>query len=165
MKILGIDPGLAILGWSVVDVSGPAPRLLDYGCIRTAEKQPLTKRLTQIFSDLNALIEEFEPVEMAIETLFFLKNAKALAQVGHTRGIILLAAGHAKIDVFEYAPRQVKMALTGFGGADKKQMQAMVQRVLSLKSLPTPDDAADAVAIALCHGQYARSAARSVVTV
>jgi crossover junction endodeoxyribonuclease RuvC len=102
---------------------------------------------------------------VAIETLFFVKNAKTLAQVGHVRGVVLLAAGQAKADVFEYAPRQIKMALTGYGNAEKHQMQTMVQRMLNLKSLPTPDDAADAVAIALCHSQYAHALGKSAVTV
>lgn len=160
MKILGVDPGLAILGWSVLD----APSV-HYGCLRTPAHEPLTKRLIQIYSELTALIATHKPDVLALETLFFVKNAKTLAQVGHTRGVILLAAGQAGLDVFEYAPRQIKMALTGFGAADKTQMQKMLQRLLNLASIPTPDDAADAVAVALCHAQYSPTLKRSAVTV
>ena len=165
MKILGVDPGLAILGWSVIDVSPVGARCLAFGALETRAHIPLTKRLTQIYDGLNALLESHAPQALALETLFFAKNAKTLAQVGHTRGVILLAAGQAGLEIFEYAPRQIKMALTGYGGADKKQMQSMVQRMLQLKEIPTPDDAADAVAVALCHAQYSHSMGKSAVTV
>ena len=102
---------------------------------------------------------------MALETLYFIKNAKTLAQVGHTRGIILLASGQCQASVHEYAPRQIKLALTGFGGADKRQMQLSVQRMLNLSEVPKPDDAADAVAVALCHHQYAQRLGKAAVTV
>ena len=165
MRILGIDPGMAILGWSVIDNVRPQPKLAAYGCLTTAAHQPLTRRLTQIYAELNELVERYQPTTVAIETLFFVKNAKTLAQVGHTRGVILLVAGQAKLEVFEYAPRQIKMALTGFGGAEKIQIQRMVQRLLGLESIPRPDDAADAVAVALCHSQYAQPLGKSAVTV
>lgn len=165
MKIMGIDPGLAILGWSVIGHDSGRPQRIDYGCIRTESNQTLARRLNLIFEDLNALMDRHKPDELALETLFFAKNAKTLAQVGHTRGVILLAAGRRRLPIAEYAPRQIKIALTGFGGADKKQMQSVVQRMLHLPSIPKPDDAADAVAVALCHMQYARSGLRSSVTV
>ncbi len=165
MRILGIDPGVAILGWSVLDRSGGETTLRSYGCIRTDAGQTLTSRLTQIFDDLQTLIQRHEPEELAVEALLFAKNAKALAQVGHARGVILLAAGRAKMPVFEYAPSQVKLALTGSGAADKKQMQTMVQRILHLDNIPEPDDAADAVAIALCHSQFAQALGGMRVTV
>ena len=110
-------------------------------------------------------MDRHRPDVLAIETLFFMKNAKTLVQVGHTRGVILLSAGRREIDVFEYAPRQVKMALTGSGAADKKQMQLVVQRTLGLDAVPRPDDAADAVAVALCHLQYARPLGAAASTV
>ncbi len=138
---------------------------MSYGCIRTEAGQTLTSRLIQIFEDLQTLLLRHKPEVLAIESLLFAKNAKALAQVGHARGVILLAAGRAGIPVFEYAPKQVKMALTGFGGADKKQMQSMVQRVLSLDHVPAPDDAADAVAVALCHTQFSQTLGSMTVTV
>lgn len=165
MRILGIDPGVAILGWSILDRSKGETSLRSYGCIRTEAGQPLTHRLVQIFDDLQTLIERHRPGAMAIEALIYAKNAKALAQVGHTRGVILLAAGRAGLSVSEYAPSQVKMALTGSGAADKRQMQKMVQRLLELDHLPTPDDAADAVAVALCHAQYAHALGGMKVTV
>lgn len=164
MKILGIDPGLAILGWSVLDVSGGRPRRVHYGSIRTAAGLSLTRRLLQVHADLTRIVAEHRPAVVALETLFFAKNVKTLAQVGHTRGVILLVAGQAGLEVFEYAPRQVKSALTGFGGADKKQMQETVRRTLGLPSLPTPDDAADAVAVALCHSQFASFGRRLAAT-
>ena len=165
MRILGIDPGLARLGWSVLEVKSGKPARINYGCIETPAHRPLNERLAQIYDDLIELANHHQPNEMAIETLFFAKNAKTLAQVGHVRGVILLLAGQRKWDVFEYAPRQIKLALTGFGGADKKQMQLVVQRLLNLPSIPHPDDAADAVAVALCHNQYAHPLGRSAVTV
>lgn len=165
MRILGIDPGLALLGWSVVDVSPQGLGLVQFGCLETLAHQPLTKRLTQIYDQLTTLVQEHKPAAFAIETLFFVKNAKTLAQVGHARGVILLVAGQSNAEVFEYAPRQIKMALTGFGGAEKRQMQTMVQRMLNLKEIPKPDDAADAVAVALCHAQYAQSMGKSAATV
>lgn len=165
MRVLGIDPGVAILGWSIVDRSAGESTLLSYGCIRTEAGQPLTRRLIQIFDDLQTLLARHEPTVLAIESLLFAKSAKALAHVGHTRGVILLAAGRAGIPVFEYAPSQIKMALTGFGGAGKKQMQLMVQRVLGLPSVPEPDDAADAVAVALCHSQFNQAMGGMTVTV
>lgn len=165
MRILGIDPGMAILGWGVVEHTPSRSALVECGTIQTAAHQPLTKRLEKIYLDLQNLFERHRPAAVAIETLFFVKNAKTLAQVGHTRGVILLAAGQANVEVFEYAPRQIKMALTGFGGAEKRQMQIMVQRLLGLNDIPKPDDAADAVAVALCHTQYAQSMGKSAMTV
>ena len=165
MRILGIDPGVAILGWSVVDRSSGDTALLSYGCIRTEAGQSLTSRLKQIFDDLHTLISRHRPENVAIESLLFAKNARALAHVGHTRGVILLAVGQAGLPVFEYAPRQIKLALTGSGAADKRQMQSMVQRVLGLDAAPQPDDAADAVAVALCHAQYAHALGGMKVTV
>lgn len=165
MRVIGIDPGLALLGWSVVDVSPRRVDLVRFGCLETPAHQPLTRRLKLMYDQLTSLFNEHSPQALAIETLFFQKNAKTLAQVGHTRGVILLTAGQSGIDVFEYAPRQIKMALTGFGGAEKRQIQAMVQRMLNLKEIPKPDDAADAVAVALCHCQYAQSMGKSAVTV
>ena len=133
--------------------------------METPAHRPLTERLAAIYEGLTDLFQTHKPHALAIETLFFVKNAKTLAQVGHARGVILLAAGQAGASVFEYAPRQIKMALTGFGGAEKRQMQSMVQRMLNLKAIPRPDDAADAVAVALCHAQYAQTMGKSAVTV
>ena len=165
MRVLGIDPGVAILGWSVIELNGSATSLIDYGCVRTAAHVALTKRLCDVHEQLSGLFERHKPSQVAIETLFFVKNAKTLAQVGHARGVVLLVAGQQNAEVFEYAPRQIKMALTGYGAAEKFQIQAMVQRLLKLKEIPQPDDAADAVAVALCHAQYAHTLGKSAVTV
>ncbi len=165
MKILGIDPGMARLGWSVLDAAVKNKPVIRFGCIETPSTDPLTARLSSIYNQLTELVDEHQPTMLAIETLFFVKNAKTLAQVGHVRGVILLLAGQKKLSVAEYAPKQIKMALTGFGGADKRQMQLMVQRMLGLVEIPKPDDAADAVAVALCHLQYAPALGRSMATV
>jgi crossover junction endodeoxyribonuclease RuvC len=165
MRTLGIDPGMALLGWSIVDSKSSQPTLVDYGVLKTQAGESFTKRLTTIYSNLQKLIESFAPNVLAIETLYFVKNAKTLAQVGHVRGIILLAAGQANLEVYEYSPKQVKLALTGYGGAEKHQMQKMVQRLFGIDHIPQPDDAADAVAIALCHTQFIPSNRKPMVTV
>jgi crossover junction endodeoxyribonuclease RuvC len=160
---MGIDPGLARLGWGFIEPTvQPQVR---FGCIETEAGGTLSERLMIVYDELEKLFETHRPDVLAIETLFFAKNAKALAQVGHARGVILLVAARFKVRVFEYAPKQIKLALTGFGGAEKPQMQAMVKRLLNLSSMPTPDDAADAVAVALCHAQYSQSLGKSAVTV
>jgi crossover junction endodeoxyribonuclease RuvC len=156
---------VAILGWSILDREAGETTLRSYGCIRTEAGQTLTARLGQIFDDLQTLIERHRPEAVAIEALLFAKNARALAHVGHTRGVILMSVGRAGLPVFEYAPRQVKLAVTGSGAADKRQMQSMIQRILSLEVLPEPDDAADAVAVALCHAHYAQALGGMKVTV
>ncbi|MFN0117921.1 MAG: crossover junction endodeoxyribonuclease RuvC [Elusimicrobiota bacterium] len=156
MKVLGIDPGIAILGWSILEKNGNRIQCLDFGVLESAAHTPLTERLCIIYNDLKELLEEHRPDVIALETLFFVKNAKTLALVGHARGVILLLAGQYKCEVQEYAPKQIKMALTGSGAAEKRQMQLMVQRMLNLKSIPQPDDAADAVAVGLCHLQFSR---------
>jgi crossover junction endodeoxyribonuclease RuvC len=165
MRVLGIDPGMARLGWSVLENSAGRPEVAQFGCLETPSQHTLTQRLVSLHDELEALIVKWKPTHLALETLFFVKNAKTLAQVGHVRGVILLLAGQHHLEVSEYAPRQIKMALTGFGGADKKQMQLMVQRLLKLASIPTPDDAADAVAVALTHMQFSPKLSRSAVTV
>ena len=165
MRVLGIDPGLAILGWSVIDVDGASVSLVEFGCVRTPAHTALTKRLCDVHEQLSSLFDAAQTVAPGAGNTFFVKNAKTLAQVGHARGVILLVAGQYDVDVFEYAPRQIKMALTGYGAAEKFQMQKMVQRLLNLEEIPQPDDAADAVAVALCHAQYAQSMGKTTVTV
>jgi crossover junction endodeoxyribonuclease RuvC len=165
MKVLAIDPGLAILGWSLIHLREGGRHDVQFGTIETPAHLPLTKRLTLLYDELTDLCETEKPDHLAIETLFFAKNAKTLAQVGHARGIVLLIAGQFKMDVFEYAPRQIKLALTGYGAADKKQMQERIKLLLGLKEIPKPDDAADAVAVGLCHLQYAQVLGKSAVTV
>jgi crossover junction endodeoxyribonuclease RuvC len=152
MVVLGIDPGLATLGWGLVcETSSQTYRAIRHGCILTPASEPMTRRLSQIARELRALVAETRPQVAAVEELYFAKDSRTAASVGHARGVILHTLDDMGLAVHEYNPRQVKMALTGYGAADKSQMQNMVQRLLTLRELPRPDDAADALAIALCH--------------
>ncbi|MBI3983681.1 crossover junction endodeoxyribonuclease RuvC [Candidatus Microgenomates bacterium] len=151
MRVLGIDPGTAITGYGLVDSSKGGIQFVAGGVIRTAGKQLLAPRLLEIFNGTTQLIAEYQPDQMAIEILYFAKNVTTGMAVSHARGVVLLAAAQAGLPVAEYTPSQVKQALTGYGKADKKQMQAMAQRLLKLSDLPKPDDAADALAVAICH--------------
>jgi crossover junction endodeoxyribonuclease RuvC len=152
MIVLGVDPGLSMTGWGAVRASTrDSISLLAYGCIKTKPSETLTERLKTIHLTLKGLIEEHHPDEMAIEELFFAKEARTVASVGQARGAILIAAAMTNLPVHEYNPRRIKLALTGYGSADKSQMQKMVQAFLRLKEIPRPDDAADALAMAICH--------------
>ena len=157
MRILGIDPGVATIGFGLVEVERARSRLLRYGVITTPAGLPLSTRLYQISQDMNQLIEQFRPDEMAVEELFFSKNITTGIAVAHGRGVILLEAERSGVPVFEYTPMQVKQAVAGYGGADKRQVMLMTQRLLKMKEIPRPDDAADALAIAICHGRSATS--------
>ena len=152
--VLGIDPGTATTGYGLVaqDTRGDY-RLLACGVFRTAAHEPMHLRLKEIFTDMSSLIREFAPDEVAVEKLFFGKNVTNAISVGQARGAVLLAAALADLPVVEYTPAEVKQAISGYGNADKRQMQEMVQRTLDLPEAPQPDDAADGVAIALCHLQ------------
>lgn len=156
MIILGVDPGTATTGYGLIRKEGQRHSLVKYGCILTPAKTPLEERLDVIFDELGALIEEFEPEQMAVEELFFANNTKTAIAVGQARGVILLAGKKKNVPVHEYTPLEVKMALTGYGRADKNQIQQMVKALLRLKEIPKPDDAADALAIAICHAQSYR---------
>ena len=160
MRILGIDPGVAIVGFGVLDCAGATQKMVQYGAINTPAGMPLAARLTLIESDLQQLIEQFHPDEMAIEELFFTKNITTGIAVAHGRGVILLAAEKLGVPVFEYTPMQVKQAVVGYGLAEKKQVMDMTRRLLKLKAIPRPDDAADALAIAICHARSATSLLR-----
>ncbi|MDR2426297.1 MAG: crossover junction endodeoxyribonuclease RuvC [Endomicrobium sp.] len=152
MIVLGIDPGLSLTGWGVISALSRDKIIpLQYGCIRTKPSETLSERLQNINIELQMLINTYKPEVAAIEELFFLKEAKSVAAVGQSRGAIVLTVSLNKIKLFEYNPRHVKMALTGYGSADKSQMQHMVKTLLRLKEIPKPDDAADALAIAVCH--------------
>ena len=157
MIILGIDPGVATIGFGVIRADRQRNALLRYGVITTPPGIPLSRRLLQIDHDMEELIHTFHPDEMAVEELFFTKNITTGISVAHGRGVILLAAEKLGVPVFEYTPMQVKQAVTGYGGADKKQVMLMTQRLLSMKEVPRPDDAADALAIAICHARSATS--------
>jgi len=151
---LGFDPGLATLGYGVIktDKSGRA-EMLDYGIISTPKDENLAVRLCMLEEGINQVIDKFKPDEIAIEELFFAKNVKTGIAVAHARGVLLLTADKKCGRIFEYTPLQIKQALTGYGRAEKNQIQQMVKTFLRLKAVPKPDDAADALAVALTHAQ------------
>lgn len=164
MITLGIDPGTAIMGYGLVEsgVAVPAARnarasggdtlrLVEYGALYTPANTPLSERLPQLYKGLTDLIAEYKPDAFAIEELFFNKNVRTALAVGHARGIAILAAAHAGLRVGEYTPLQVKQAVVGYGRASKEQVQVMVQLLLNMDHIPRPDDAADALAVAICH--------------
>ena len=157
MRILGIDPGVAIVGFGLIESDRGTLRMLQYGAITTPAGLPLAARLAQINRDIEELIGTFRPDEISVEELFFSKNITTGIAVAHARGVILCAAEKKKIPIYEYTPMQVKQAVAGYGLADKKQVMDMTRRLLKLKSVPRPDDAADALAIALCHARSATS--------
>ena len=160
MRILGIDPGVAIVGFGLIESDRGTLRMLQYGAITTPAGLPLATRLAQINRDIEELIDTFRPDEISVEELFFSKNITTGIAVAHARGVILCAAEKKKIPIYEYTPMQVKQAVAGYGLADKKQVMDMTRRLLKLKSVPRPDDAADALAIALCHARSATSLLR-----
>lgn len=151
MIILGIDPGTAITGFGIIQKKIDKLNLIDYGCISTSKDFPLSDRLAKIFKDIQKLIKKYHPDVLVCEELFFFKNLKTAVSVAQARGVILLAAKIKKIPFFEYTPLEVKQALSGYGRATKSQIQKMVKILLNLKTVPKPDDAADALALAICH--------------
>ena len=157
MRILGIDPGVAIVGFGLIETERSAVRMLQYGAINTSAGMPLAARLVQIGDDLEQLIRQFQPDEMSIEELFFSKNITTGIAVAHGRGVILCTAEKMGVPIYEYTPMQVKQAVVGYGLADKKQVMDMTKRLLKLKAVPRPDDAADALALAICHARSATS--------
>ena len=154
---MGIDPGYAIVGYGLVRKEGNNIKPLQYGVIRTEAGKPIEERLGEIFDDLTGLIEAFRPDSIAIEKLYFNTNEKTAINVAQARGVILLACNRAGVPVYEYTPLQVKMAVVGYGRAEKKQVQEMTRSFLRLEKIPKPDDAADALAIAVCHAHTAGS--------
>lgn len=153
MIILGIDPGLATIGYGVVQTQGMKMELIDYGTILTPAGLKLPERLDIIYDNMLTLIDRFSPDAIAFEELFFAKNVRTGIAVAHARGVLVAAAYKKTHELYEYTPLQVKQAVVGYGRADKGQVQAMVKAILKLKEIPKPDDAADAVAIAICHAQ------------
>ncbi len=151
MKALGIDPGTATTGYGILENNGDDVQVVEYGCIKTSSTESSSDRLKKIYSSIKKIISKHKPKCIAVEKLFFGQNTKTAMSVGQARGVVILAASQAGLEIAEYTPLEVKMALTGYGRADKKQMQQMVMRLLKMKILPTPDDAADALAVALCH--------------
>ena len=157
MRILGIDPGIATIGFGLVDSVKSSLSYVTCGVITTPAHTPLSARLDQIYTDLEELFEAFRPEEISIEELFFDKNITTGISVAHGRGVILLAAYRHGIPVYEYTPMQVKQSVVGYGLAKKRQIIDMVQRILHMPAPPKPDDAADAVALAICHARSATS--------
>lgn len=154
MRILGIDPGTGIMGFGVVDFSPPNKfSLVDAGVIRTPVKQPDSERLLTIYDELSEIIKQNKPEIMAVEKLFFAQNVTTAMSVSQARGVVLLCGEQNELSLFEYTPLQIKQALTGYGRAEKKQIQEMVRVVLKLDGIPRPDDCADALAVAICHAQ------------
>jgi len=151
MKILGIDPGTATTGFGLIAKDGAKLKSLDYGVISTSKDKEMHNRLEVLYDDINSLIKQHKPEVIVVEKLFFTNNITTAMTVSQARGVVLLAASKNKVPIAEYTPLQVKMAVSGYGKATKKQVQEMVKRILKLDSIPKPDDAADALAIAICH--------------
>lgn len=154
MRILGIDPGTATVGFGIIEADKDNYKLLDYGCITTKPNLNFTERLNTIIKDLQSIIGIWKPKAVGIEEIFFNKNVKTAIQVAQARGAILYELSTKKYQIGEYKPQQVKEAVCGYGKAEKKQVQKMVQIILKMNKLPKPDDAADALAIAICHAQH-----------
>jgi len=151
--ILGLDPGTATTGWGVIREEKKEPHLVAFGCIETSKNKSTVERLREIADDLEEILKKYQPDEVAVEDLFFFKNLKTAVKVAQARGVLLLLATREKCSVYEYTPLQIKQALTGYGRADKMQVQIMVKKILKIKTIPRPDDAADALAVALCRQQ------------
>ena len=151
MIILGIDPGIAIVGYGVIEYTSNKFKVLGYGAITTPAKTRLSSRIKTIYDDINEIIRKYNVEAVAIEELFFNKNVKTAIDVAHARGVIILAATNAGLPVYEYTPLQVKQGVVGYGRAVKSQIQEMVKAILNLNSIPKPDDVADGLALAICH--------------
>ena len=163
MRILGIDPGYAIMGWGVLDLRGNHFSVVDYGAVTTDAGTPMPLRLQHLFNELTSIINYYEPDVASIEELFFNNNAKTAILVGEARGVAVLACVNGGLEINEYTPLQIKQALVGYGRANKKQVQTMVKSILNLKEIPKPDDTADAIAAAICHGHAAGNRLRGLV--
>ncbi len=161
MVVLGIDPGYAIVGYGVVESVGASVRVIDYGVIETKAHTPFPERLERLHEGACELARRFSPEQVAFEELFFSRNVTTALQVGAGRGVALLAMQQSALPLYEYTPMQIKLAVTGNGHADKKQVQQMTRVLLRLSTIPRPDDAADALAVAICHANMAGPAAES----
>ncbi|MBN1570416.1 MAG: crossover junction endodeoxyribonuclease RuvC [Acidobacteria bacterium] len=151
MRILGIDPGSGSTGYGIIDTDGSRHRSILYGAIKTNPKKPFHERLLKIYTDLNDILSREKADVMAIEEVFHATNVQSALRLGHARGIALLVAARRNMDVYEYSPLEIKSAVVGYGRAEKTQVQTMVRLILNLPEIPSPDDAADALAIAICH--------------
>lgn len=157
MRILGIDPGYAIVGYGIVDYEANRFKVVDYGAVTTQAHTPFDLRLQTIYNGLSCLIEKYSPDAMSIEKLFFNTNTTTAIDVAQARGVIVLAAAQGGLDIAEYTPLQVKQSVVGYGRAEKKQVQEMTRLMLNLKAVPKPDDTADALALTICHAHSAGS--------
>lgn len=155
MRVLGIDPGIAIVGFGFIDKAGHKLTPVQYGAIQTEAHTPPEERLIQIYDSACALMDRYKPDTVAVEKLFFNKNVTTAFAVGQARGVIILAAAQRGLPVAEYTPLQVKQAVVGYGKAEKRQVQEMVKMFLKLSAIPKPDDVADALAVAICHAHSA----------
>lgn len=160
MRVLGIDPGYAIVGWGVVEYIGNRFAPIGYGAVITEKDTPFEQRLVEIYEGVQDICKRYQPEALSIEKLYYQHNQTTVIGVAEARGVILLAAAQCGVPIYEYTPMQVKQAVTGYGGAQKPQVQEMVRRLLCLQSVPKPDDTADALAMAITHGQAAGSALR-----
>ena len=160
MRILGIDPGYGIVGFGIIDYENSNYKVVDYGVIETPKEEDISVRLAMIYDAIGKLTETFKPNQIAVEELFFFKNQTTVIPVAEARGVILLAAVHSCGEIFEYTPLQIKQALTGNGRAEKAQVQFMVKAILGLEKIPKPDDAADALAVAICHANFNQTIVR-----
>ncbi len=151
MRIIGIDPGYAIIGYGIVDYNASKFSIVNYGAVTTKAKTPFASRLEIIFNDISQLLDTFKPDAVSLEKLYFNTNTTTAIDVAQARGVILLAAQLYGIKVFEYTPLQVKQSVTGYGRAEKSQIMEMTRRLLNLEKIPKPDDTADALALAVCH--------------
>ena len=154
--ILGIDPGLATLGWGVISYDGVKCRIVDYGALTTPADMPMPQRLVSLFEGVQDLCKRYEPDDIAMEELFFCKNVTTAIAVGQARGAVMVAMRQHCNNLYEYTPMQIKQAVVGYGKADKKQVQNMVKMLLNIEEIPKPDDAADGLAIAICHAHSIR---------
>lgn len=156
MIILGVDPGTAITGYGIIQSDGQELGLIDYGAITTPADWPPARRLERIYEELTTLISKYRPTDAVVEKLFFSKNVRTALSVGQARGVALLAASRGGLAIHEYTPSEIKQAVVGYGRAEKMQIQQMVKMLLQLDTVPQPDDAADALAVAICHAHSAR---------
>jgi len=155
MRVLGIDPGSETLGWGVVEGSGLKYTLVEYGTVKSSPKDAFSKRLLKIYTGVEAVIEKFKPDVISVEEVFYAKNVQVALKLGQVRGVILLLGEKAGLEISEFSPRLIKQTVVGYGNAEKHQVQEMVRLLLKLKEAPQPHDAADALAIAICHFHHA----------
>ena len=155
MRVLGIDPGSETLGWGVVEGAGLKYSLVDYGTVKSTPREMFSKRLLKIYDGVEAVIEKFQPDAISIEEAFYAVNVKVALKLGQVRGVVLLLGEKSNLEIGEYSPRLIKQTVVGYGNAEKHQVQEMVRILLRMKTVPQPHDAADALAIAICHFHHA----------